>query len=55
MLTKMYRQSNARVQSLRFSSNQNEANWKLAVKEHERIIMALEDQQRVAWLLFTAV
>ncbi len=42
LLTKIYRESNARVQSLRFRTNQNEAKWKLAVKEHEQMIIALE-------------
>jgi hypothetical protein len=33
---------NARVQSSRFRTNQNAANWKLAVKEHEQMPAALE-------------
>jgi DNA-binding GntR family transcriptional regulator len=41
VLTNTYRAINARVQSLRFRTNQNEAKWKLAVKEHERIVDAL--------------
>lgn len=41
VLTSTYRAINARVQSLRFRTNQNEAKWKLAVKEHERIVDAL--------------
>ena len=36
VLGKAYRDVNARVQSLRFRTNQNEAKWKLAVKEHDR-------------------
>ncbi len=42
VLAKAYHLINARVQSLRFRSNQDGANWKLAVKEHERMIQALE-------------
>jgi DNA-binding GntR family transcriptional regulator len=42
VLTKVYRETNARVQSLRFQTNQNEAKWKLAVGEHEQMIRALE-------------
>jgi DNA-binding GntR family transcriptional regulator len=42
VLTKIYRETNARVQSLRFRTNQNEAKWKLAVAEHEQMISALE-------------
>lgn len=41
VLTKVYREVNARVQSLRFRTNQNEAKWKLAVKEHEQMLQAL--------------
>jgi DNA-binding GntR family transcriptional regulator len=41
VLAATYRSINARVQSLRFRTNQNEAKWKLAVKEHERMIEAL--------------
>ena len=39
--TSTYRSINARVQSLRFRSNQNEAKWKRAVTEHEHMIEAL--------------
>ena len=42
VLAKTYKAINARVQSLRFRTNQDEAKWKLAVKEHERMIEALE-------------
>jgi DNA-binding GntR family transcriptional regulator len=42
LLTKIYRECNARAQSLRFRTNQNEAKWALAVKEHEQMILALE-------------
>ncbi len=36
-----YRSVNARVQSMRYRTNQNEAKWKRAVKEHEQMIEAL--------------
>ena len=42
VLTKLYREVNARVQSLRFRTNQNQAKWKSAVKEHEQMLAALE-------------
>lgn len=42
VLGKLYRETNARVQSLRFRTNQDEAKWKLAVGEHEKMITALE-------------
>jgi DNA-binding GntR family transcriptional regulator len=42
VLAKAYREINARVQSLRFSSNYDEAKWKQAVKEHEQMIEALQ-------------
>jgi DNA-binding GntR family transcriptional regulator len=42
MLTKAYREMNARVQALRFSSNYDAAKWKQAVKEHEQMIEALQ-------------
>lgn len=41
VLEATYRAINARVQSLRFRTNQNEAKWKRAVKEHEIMIEAL--------------
>lgn len=41
VLEATYRSINARVQSLRFRTNQNEAKWKRAVKEHEIMIEAL--------------
>lgn len=41
VLAATYSRINARVQSLRFRTNQNEAKWKLAVSEHERMIEAL--------------
>ena len=48
VLTKVYRETNARVQSLRFQTNQNEAKWKLAVGEHEQMIRALEARDPAA-------
>lgn len=41
VLTATYRQVNARLQALRFRSNQDEEKWKRAVKEHERMVDAL--------------
>ncbi|GAA4347341.1 GntR family transcriptional regulator [Variovorax defluvii] len=41
VLASTYRAINARVQSLRFRTNQDEAKWKMAVAEHERMIEAL--------------
>ncbi|MGJ7509174.1 GntR family transcriptional regulator [Variovorax sp. GT1P44] len=41
VLTNTYRSVNARVQSLRFRTNQNESKWADAVAEHERMIAAL--------------
>ena len=41
VLVKTYNSVNARVTSLRFRTNQNAARWKIAVKEHERMIEAL--------------
>jgi DNA-binding GntR family transcriptional regulator len=43
-----YRAVNARVQSLRFRTNQNEAKWKRAVKEHEQMIEALDARDGAA-------
>jgi DNA-binding GntR family transcriptional regulator len=41
VLTTTYNQVNARLQALRFRSNQDGAKWKRAVKEHEKMIEAL--------------
>jgi DNA-binding GntR family transcriptional regulator len=41
VLSVTYNQVNARLQALRFRSNQEEAKWKRAVKEHEQMIEAL--------------
>ena len=41
VLATVYQQVNARLQALRFRSNQDGAKWKRAVKEHEKMIEAL--------------
>ncbi len=41
VLSGTYRSINARVQSLRFRTDQNEAKWQQAVQEHERMVEAL--------------
>jgi DNA-binding GntR family transcriptional regulator len=41
VLANTYRSINARVQSLRFRTNQDEAKWKHAVEEHEQMVQAL--------------
>ena len=41
MLTSTYQGINARVQSLRFRTNQDGAKWKAAVSEHEQMVEAL--------------
>jgi DNA-binding GntR family transcriptional regulator len=48
VLSKTYREVNARVQSLRFRTNQNPAKWKAAVKEHEQMIDALQAHDAAA-------
>jgi len=48
VLASTYRSINARVQSLRFRTNQNEAKWKHAVAEHERMIDALSKRDSAA-------
>ena len=42
VLTATYKSTNARVQSLRFRTNQNEAKWKRAMQEHELMVQALD-------------
>ena len=42
VLTRAYQSINARVQSLRFRTNQDGAKWKRAVKEHGSMIDALQ-------------
>lgn len=41
VLTSTYNQVNARLQALRFRSNQDEGKWKQAVMEHEQMVEAL--------------
>lgn len=47
VLASTYRSVNARVQSLRFRTNQDEVKWKLAVQEHERMVDALDAHDAV--------
>jgi DNA-binding GntR family transcriptional regulator len=42
VLTATYNQVNARLQALRFRSNQDGEKWKRAMKEHEKMIDALQ-------------
>lgn len=42
VLTATYTQVNARLQALRFRSNQDEDKWKRAMGDHERMIAALD-------------
>ena len=42
VLASTYRQINARVQSLRFSTNQNASKWQRAVTAHEAMVAALD-------------
>jgi DNA-binding GntR family transcriptional regulator len=55
VLTTTYNQVNARLQALRFRSNQDADKWKRAVKEHEKMIEALSsrDAPRLRELLTT--
>ncbi len=48
VLTATYMQVNARLQALRFRSNQDGDKWKAAVKEHEQMISALSARDPVA-------
>jgi DNA-binding GntR family transcriptional regulator len=48
VLTVTYNQVNARLQALRFRSNQDGEKWKRAVKEHEKMIEALEARDGAA-------
>lgn len=41
VLSAVYKQVNARLQALRFRSNQDGEKWKRAVKEHEKMVQAL--------------
>lgn len=42
VLASTYQSVNARVQSLRFRTNQNETKWKLAVEQHGNMVEALD-------------
>ncbi len=42
VLQATYNQVNARLQALRFRSNQDDAKWKRAVKEHDQMVQALD-------------
>ena len=48
VLTSTYKQVNARLQALRFRSNQDEEKWTSAMQEHEQMINALEARDPVA-------
>jgi DNA-binding GntR family transcriptional regulator len=48
VLATTYAQVNARLQALRFRSNQDEEKWKSAVKEHEQMIEALAARDAAA-------
>ena len=57
VLTHTYRTVNARLQALRFRSNQDESKWMRAVQEHERMIelLAAGDGPRLRKLLIMHV
>src|SRR3954468_14128754 len=48
VLTATYNQVNARLQALRFRSNQDGAKWKRAMKEHEKMVEALSARDPAA-------
>ncbi|HEY8048876.1 MAG TPA: GntR family transcriptional regulator [Ramlibacter sp.] len=48
VLTATYNQVNARLQALRFRSNQDGAKWKRAMKEHEKMVEALQARDTAA-------
>ena len=48
VLTTVYKQVNARLQALRFRSNQDGEKWKRAVKEHEKMVEALSSHDGAA-------
>jgi len=48
VLTATYRQVNARLQALRFRSNQDGEKWRDAVSEHEQMVAALSARDPVA-------
>ncbi len=48
VLTRTYTQVNARLQALRFRSNQDEDKWTRAVQEHEQMVQALSARDGAA-------
>lgn len=48
VLVRTYAQLNARLQALRFRSNQDGQKWQHAVQEHEQMIIALEQRDAAA-------
>lgn len=48
VLSDTYRKVNARVQSLRFRTNQNEAEWQRAMREHTQMMEALDARNGAA-------
>ena len=48
VLTAIYKQVNARLQALRFRSNQDGEKWKRAMQEHEQMVEALSAHDPVA-------
>jgi DNA-binding GntR family transcriptional regulator len=48
VLSATYRQVNARLQALRFRSNQDGDKWAAAMKEHEQMIEALTQRNPTA-------
>lgn len=48
LLMKTYKEINARVQALRFRTNQNRSRWQDAVREHEAMLQALETRDASA-------
>lgn len=48
VLSATYKQVNARLQALRFRSNQDGEKWDLAVQEHEQMVQALGNRDPVA-------
>jgi DNA-binding GntR family transcriptional regulator len=48
VLASTYAKVNARVQSLRFRTNQDDAKWQRAMAEHSRMIEALDQRDAVA-------
>ena len=48
VLTATYNQVNARLQALRFRSNQDGDKWRAAVEEHEQMIEALDRRDPIA-------